>query len=132
VRVREQARRIFTDGVDNDANLASELMKSGLQMLVQQGLEQEQADFVGRERYERGSGNGWRNGDEPGRIKTAEVNVGIQVPQVRGSAEPFHPKLLAFLAAIPTCWSDWSPRCMPAGCPPATWRAASGTPPASW
>ena len=77
-RAREQAGRIFTDGVERDANIASELMKLGLQMLVQQGLEQEQADFIGRDRYERGAGNGLRNGYEPSRVKTAEGTVPIQ------------------------------------------------------
>lgn len=71
-----------------------------MQLLVQQGLEQEQeqADFVGRDRYERGAGNGLRNGYEPARIRTGEGNVAVQVPQVRAASEPFHPKLLAFLA----------------------------------
>jgi transposase-like protein len=76
-------------------------MKLGMQLLVQQGLEQEQADFLGRDRYVRGSERGARNGYEPGRIPTAEGNVGIQIPQVRAAREPFHPKLLAFLAGNP-------------------------------
>lgn len=97
-RVREDIGKLFAGGVAQDTNVASELMKLGLQMLVQQGLEQEQADFLGRDRYERGSDRGWRNGYEPARIRTAEGTVGVHVPQVRGSSEPFHPKLLAFLA----------------------------------
>jgi len=35
------------------ANLASELMRLGLQRLVQEALEQEVARYLGRERYER-------------------------------------------------------------------------------
>jgi transposase-like protein len=96
--VRDDIGKLFAGGVDRETNVASELMKLGLQMLVQQGLEQEQADFLGRDRYERGSERGWRNGYEPSRVRTAEGQVPVQVPQVRGSAEPFHPKLLAFLA----------------------------------
>lgn len=97
-RVREDIGKLFSGGVERDVNVASELMKLGLQMLVQQGLEQEQTDFLGRDRYERGSERGWRNGYEPARIRTAEGTVTAAVPQVRGGSEPFHPKLLAFLA----------------------------------
>jgi transposase-like protein len=97
-RVREEVGRLFAGGADREANLASELMKLGMRLLVQQGLEQEQADFIGRDRYARGDRNGWRNGYEPSRIRTGEGNVAVQVPQVRGASEPFHPKLLAFLA----------------------------------
>lgn len=97
-RVREEVQRLFSGGVDPQANFASELMKLGMQLLVQQGLEQEQTDHLGRGRYARGAERGSRNGYEPGRIPTAEGNVGIQIPQVRAAAEPFHPKLLAFLA----------------------------------
>lgn len=82
-------------------------MKLGMQLLVQQGLEQEQTDFLGRDRYARGAQQGLRNGYEPARIKTGEGAVPIQVPQVRGAAEPFHPKMLAFLPATPTSSSAW-------------------------
>ena len=41
---------------------SSELVRPGSTLLVQEGLEAEQADFVGRERYERGEHNGYRSG----------------------------------------------------------------------
>jgi putative transposase len=97
-RIREEVQRVFSSGVDPQTNFASELMKLGMQLLVQQGLEQEQTDFLGRDRYARGSDRGSRNGYEPGRVQTAEGNVGIQIPQIRNASEPFHPKMLAFLA----------------------------------
>ena len=51
-----------------------------MRYLVQQGLEQEQQDFLGRGHYERrGDGElqrGHRNGYEQPRLKTAEGTVG--------------------------------------------------------
>jgi hypothetical protein len=38
-----------------------------------------------------------RNGYEPGRIRTAEGAIGVQVPQVRSAAEPFRSTLMGFL-----------------------------------
>jgi hypothetical protein len=38
-----------------------------------------------------------RNGYEPGRIRTAEDAIGVQVPQVRGAVEPFRSTLMGFL-----------------------------------
>ena len=55
----------------------------------------------GRGRYERrGEGQqGSRNGYEPSRIRTAEGAIAVQVPQVRGTGEPFRSSLMSFLEA---------------------------------
>ena len=69
-------------------------------MVVQELLEGEQADYLGgRGRYERREGGqtGWRNGYEPGRLRTAEGAIDIAVPQVRGAGEPFRSPLMSFL-----------------------------------
>lgn len=86
------------------ANLASELMRLGLQRLVQEALEQEVARYLGRERYERsGSGDGdggtrpWRNGYKTRSIRTAEGRVPVQLPQVRNTPEPYRSELWPFL-----------------------------------
>jgi transposase-like protein len=66
---------------------------------VQQGLEQEQNDFLGRGRYERGAGTrGRRNGYEDAALRTAEGKIGVKVPQVRDASTPYAPKLIEFLA----------------------------------
>jgi hypothetical protein len=72
------------------------------QMVVQELLEAEQADYLGgRGRYERREVGqvGWRNGYEPGRLRTAEGPIEVAVPQVRGTGEPFRSPLMSFLDA---------------------------------
>lgn len=70
-----------------------------MQRVVQELLEQEVADYLGRERYERreDAQPGYRNGYEPGWIRSAEGEVSIQAPQVRDSTEPYRSTLMEFL-----------------------------------
>jgi putative transposase len=57
-------------------------------------LEDEQADAWGRARYERRAGQlGARNGSEKGTLKTAEGVLRVEVPQIRGRAEPYRSEL---------------------------------------
>lgn len=56
VTVREQINQVlFSEGLDakEETNLLSTLARLGLNYLVQQALEQEQEDFLGRSHYER-------------------------------------------------------------------------------
>ena len=103
--VREQIGRTLSSGVDSETNLLSTLAQLGMKQLVQQALEQEQEDFLGRGRYERRSGEeeasskrGYRNGYEDADLSTAEGKVDVRMPQVRGSSEPYHSRLMEFLA----------------------------------
>ena len=101
--VREQIGRTLSGGVDAESNLLSTLAHLGMKQLVQQALEQEQEDFLGRGRYERrdkeaSSQRGYRNSYEEADLSTAEGKVGVRMPQVRGSSEPYRSKLMEFLA----------------------------------
>jgi transposase-like protein len=100
-RVREEIDRVLKHGVDGQADLTSTLLRLGAQRLVQEVLEEEVTDFLGRERYVRHRGQqphrGYRNGYEPGRVRTAEGEIPLQVPQVRATPEPFQSRLLTFL-----------------------------------
>ena len=99
--VREEIDRLLNGGLERGGNIVSELASLGLRYLTQQGLEQEQQDHLGRERYERrgqGDHRGWRNGYEDARIRTAEGAVAVRVPQVRESPEPYRSRLMEFLA----------------------------------
>jgi transposase-like protein len=91
--VREQIEQTLSGGVDTQTNLLSALAQLGLSYLVQQSLEQEQEDFLGRSRYERRSGDeavgGYRNGYEQATLRTAEGVVGVRIPQVRDTATPY-------------------------------------------
>lgn len=78
--------------------LLSALIRLSTERVLQEALEQEQAETLGRGRYERReSGCGYRNGYEDGTVKTAEGVLRLQVPQVRGLREPYRSKLWAAL-----------------------------------
>lgn len=100
--VREQIENTLSGGAEAEGNLLSTLAQLGMKQLVQQALEQEQMDFLGRDRYERrggdpGSRRGHRNGYEEAGLATAEGEVGVRMPQVRGAEEPYRSKLMGFL-----------------------------------
>jgi putative transposase len=101
VMVREQINRALSEGLDAETNLLSTLAQLGLSYLVQQALEQEQEDFLGRSHYERRSKEarrGYRNGYEEAGLATAEGEVAVRVPQVRGTSTPYRSRLMEFLS----------------------------------
>ncbi len=67
----------------------------GLRKLIEELLEAEVSERLGRGYYERGGegSEGHRNGYRRGRLATAEGEVEYRVPQVRGLAEPFRSRL---------------------------------------
>ena len=71
------------------------LTQLGLRKIVEELLEAEVAERLGRGYYERGGGaaRGYRNGYRRGRLKTAEGEVEYSIPQVRGLEEPFRSRL---------------------------------------
>ena len=90
-RIRQETEEFF-NGLAGEANVLSTLLKLGVQRLLQEALEQEVTDFLGREHYERSQTQehrGYRNGYEPGRVKTAEGEIPVSIPQVRQTVEPF-------------------------------------------
>ncbi len=67
-RLREEIAAVVEgrEGVESDSAVLSRLVQLATAHLVQEALEEEQADFIGRDRYARGSGRGKRNGYVPG------------------------------------------------------------------
>jgi putative transposase len=62
-------------------------------------MEHEQAEELGRARYERRTGApGYRNGDENGTLKTAAGGLRVQVPPIRGREEPYRSQLWSQVA----------------------------------
>lgn len=106
VTVREHIdQALFSEGLDakEETDLLSTLARLGLSYLVQQALEQEQEDFLGRGHYQRReteeqARRGYRNGYEDAGLATAEGKVGVRVPQVRGASEPYRSRLMEFLS----------------------------------
>ena len=66
-------------------------------MIVQEALEAEQTDFIGRGHYERGESQGHRLGYVDGHLDTAEGRVSVQRPQVRDPGQPYRSRLYAVL-----------------------------------
>lgn len=71
------------------SELLSALVRLSTERILQEALEQEQAETLGRARYERRAGShGYRNGYEEGTLKTAEGVLRLKVPQISGRLEP--------------------------------------------
>jgi transposase-like protein len=96
----QQALEAFlSQGIEASEQPVSELLKLAARRVIQEALEQEVTDYLGRDRYARRQAEqvGLRNGYEPGRIRSAEGEVELQVPQVRGAGAPYRSKLMEFL-----------------------------------
>src|SRR3954447_4121260 len=80
--------------------LLSTLVRLSTERVLQEALEHEQAQALGRGRYERREGEvGYRNGYEAGSLKTAEGVLRVRVPQIRGWAEPYRSPLWSQVAS---------------------------------
>ncbi|MDA8108384.1 MAG: IS256 family transposase, partial [Betaproteobacteria bacterium] len=72
----------------------SRLVRQAARLIVEEALEAEATDALGRGYYERGEPRrGYRNGYRPGRVKSAEGEIEFAVPQVADTAEPFRSQI---------------------------------------
>ena len=67
----------------------SALLRNAVRLIIEEALEVEVTDALGRDYDERGEPAGHRNGNRLGRLKTAEGIVEYAVPQVTDVAEPW-------------------------------------------
>ena len=69
----------------------SDLVKLATRLILEEALEAEVRDALGRDYYERGAeeGRGYRNGHRTGRLKTAEGAIEFSAPQIAGRDTPF-------------------------------------------
>jgi putative transposase len=98
-RTSQKLDELLTQGVaDGDAR--AELLKLAVRKIVEEALEAEVAEVVGRGYYEAGAapGAGYRNGYRRGRLRTAEGAIEYGVPQVADRPEPFVSRVRAGLA----------------------------------
>jgi transposase-like protein len=78
-----------------DVERLGEIGRLGARLVLQRAIEDEVSVFLGRARYERtAEARGSRNGNRPRQVQTAEGELEVQVPQVRGAAERFVSKVL--------------------------------------
>jgi transposase-like protein len=93
VQTDQSIRRLLCGGSSGDVR--SELIRLGVRRIVEEALEREVSDFLGREFHQReGSGTaarGYRNGYRSGHLDSAEGSIGFAVPQVSdtNADEPF-------------------------------------------
>ena len=97
-QIRQEISSLLSEGIKGEENILTELVKKGVQHLLQEALEQEVTDHLGRGHYERYQGNelhrGYRRGYEPKGVKTSEGRVQLKIPQLRETLEPYHSKVL--------------------------------------
>ena len=97
-RTRERLRALI-EGQLGTAPDRSNLVLLAAQLILEEALEGEVRDEIGRDRYERAGGDvsGYRNG-----YRTAEGMVENAAPQVRETAEPFVSRIRQNLAGQPS------------------------------
>ncbi|MCS6997616.1 MAG: transposase, partial [Casimicrobiaceae bacterium] len=72
----------------------SRLVRQAARLIVEEALEAEAAEALGRGYYERGvERRGYRNGYRLGRVKSAEGEIEFAVPQLADTAEPFRSRI---------------------------------------
>ena len=89
-RTREELTTLI-EGRLSTASAKDELVKLATRLIVEEALEGEASDALGRDYYEHGAhpGQGYRNGYRTGRLKTAEGLMEYSAPQIAGRDEPF-------------------------------------------
>jgi transposase-like protein len=88
-RIEEAIEQVLLAGISGPEAL-SQVGRLGAQLIIQRAVEDELAAFLGRARYERTpEAVGSRNGSRPKRVQTAEGEIRIAMPQVRGSLTRF-------------------------------------------
>lgn len=95
---REKLKSLM-EGTSAGGELGSELVRLAARLILEEALEGEAEDALGRGYYMRGAlpGGGYRNGYRTGRLKTAEGAVEYSAPQIADRAEPFRSKIRAIL-----------------------------------
>ena len=94
--LRQGLAGFLAGGIEGSREPTSELLQWAARVVLQQALEAEQREVVGRERYQRGSDGRYRDGYRLGSLEGAEGAVPVQVPQVRG-VPGYRSRLLTFL-----------------------------------
>jgi transposase-like protein len=89
-RLEAQIAELLGDELAASAEKLAELGRLGARLVLQRAVEDEVTSFLGRARYQRiDAASGSRNGTRPKSVQTAEGELNIDMPQVRGAAERF-------------------------------------------
>jgi len=93
-RTRERLKALM-DGDGETAGGRSELVRLAARLIIEEALEGEAEDTLGRGYYARGGvpEAGYRNGYRTGRLKSAEGSIEYSAPQIADRAEPFRSRI---------------------------------------
>ncbi len=90
VRLEAQIEELLGDELAANSQRLAELGRLGARLVLQRAVEDEVTAFLGRARYQRTpEAGGSRNGTRPKRVQTAEGEISVDMPQVRGTAAQF-------------------------------------------
>src|SRR3954451_13752154 len=91
---------LLSGGIDDNEQLA-ELGRLGTRLVLQRAVEDEVTAFLGRARYERTpAATGSRNGSRSKPIQTAEGEITVAMPQVRGTVERFVSRIIPDVRSV--------------------------------
>ncbi len=93
-RTREQLKALM-EGRSEAVGGRSDLVRLAARLIIEEALEGEATDALGRDYYARGAAprGGYRNGYRTGRLKSAEGAIEYSAPQVCDRTEPFRSRL---------------------------------------
>jgi putative transposase len=93
-RTRDKLKALM-EGRSEIADGRSELVRLAARLIIEEALEGEARDALGRDYYARGAmpGAGYRNGYRTGRVKSAEGAIEYSTPQIADRREPFRSRL---------------------------------------
>jgi transposase-like protein len=98
-RVRQRTAELLANGTEADEEMVTTVVRLGVERLIQEMLEEEVRNHLGHDHYAGQAPDqehlGYRNGYEPGRIRTGQGVVTVQVPQVRDAPETYRSELTA-------------------------------------
>lgn len=93
-RTREKLKALM-EGRGEPTEGRSDLVRLAARLIIEEALEGEACDALGRGYYARGAaaGSGYRNGYRTGRLKSAEGPIAYSAPQIAERVEPFRSKI---------------------------------------
>jgi putative transposase len=93
-RTREKLR-VLMDGRSEVEDGRSELVRLAARLIIEEALEGEARDALGRDYYARGGqpGAGYRTGYRRGRVPSAEGAIEYSAPQIADREEPFRSRI---------------------------------------
>lgn len=100
-QTRKMIRDLFSNPQEGEADtIQSQAIKSAVRLMIEEALEAEVRDVLGRGYYEPGAkpGSGYRNGYRTGRLKTAEGAIEYSSPQISDRETPFQSRIKEMLS----------------------------------